>query len=60
MELNKGYFMQLGQMHRITAITDIVFVESSTPKVGNTFRIEDDASRPDETEALRKTENRGW
>ena len=60
MEFGKGYFVQKGQTHRVAAITDIVFVESSTPEVGNTFRIEDDNNRANETEIIRKTQNRGW
>lgn len=60
MEINKGYFVQPGQIHRITAVTDMTFIESSTPETGNTFRLQDDANRPDETEELRHQKNRGW
>lgn len=60
MELNKGYLVVPGQVHRVTAITDIDFIEASTPELGNTFRLEDDSNRPTETEELRKSENRGW
>lgn len=60
MELHKGYHVVPGQVHRVTAITDIDFIEASTPELGNTFRLEDDSNRPTETEELRKTENRGW
>jgi len=59
MELNKGYFMQPGQIHRVTAVSNIVFIESSIPEIGNTFRLEDDNNRPTETEEMRK-EDRGW
>ena len=59
MELNKGYFMQPGQIHRVTAVSDITFIESSISETGNTFRLEDDNNRPTETEAMRKNE-RGW
>ena len=60
MEKEKGYFVRPGQIHRIIAVSDIVFIESSTPETGNTYRLEDDANRTDETEAVRKTANRGW
>lgn len=54
MEINKGYFMRPGQIHRVTAVSDITFIESSTPETGNTFRLEDDSNRPTETEEMRK------
>ena len=54
MEQDKGYFMQPGQVHRVTAISDITFIESSTPETGNTFRLQDDTNRPTETEEMRK------
>lgn len=60
MKLNKGYFISLGQVHRVTAITDVDLIESSTPERGNTFRIEDDSKRTTETEEIRKSVNRGW
>lgn len=60
MELEKGYFVRPGQIHRISALTDIIFIESSTPETGNTFRLEDDAKRTDETESMRQSVNRGW
>jgi len=60
MELYKGYAIVPGQIHRVTAVTDIDFIEASTPEAGNTVRLEDDANRPTETEAMRQTENRGW
>jgi len=56
MELNRGYFVQPGQIHRVIAITDITFIESSTPETGNTFRLEDDNKRATETEEMRKSE----
>lgn len=59
MELDKGYFIQPGQIHRVRAITDIVFIESSLPETGNTFRLEDDSGRKTETEEIRK-KDRGW
>lgn len=60
MEVLKGYHIVPGQVHRITALTDIDVFEASTPELGNTFRLEDDSGRPTETEAVRKKPNRGW
>lgn len=60
MELFEGYHVVPGQIHRVTAITDMDFIEASTPELGNTFRLQDDSNRPTETEDLRKQENRGW
>ena len=56
MELNKGYFIQPGQTHRVFAKTDITFIEASTPETGNTYRLEDDTNRPTETEEMRQEE----
>ena len=60
MELFKGYEVIPGQIHRVTAITDIEFIEASTPEKGNTFRLQDDVGRSTETEDMRKQHNRGW
>ena len=60
MEKEKGYFIRPGQIHRIIAVSDIIVIEPSTAETGNTFRLEDDYSRPTETEELRKEKNRGW
>jgi len=60
MQKEKGYFIRPGQIHRIIAVSDIVVIEPSTAETGNTFRLEDDYSRPTETEAMRKETNRGW
>lgn len=59
MEQGKGYFFRPGQVHRVTALTDIFFIESSTPETGNTYRLEDDNMRTTETEEARN-EERGW
>lgn len=59
-EKNKGYTTKIGQKHRIFAITDCDVLEFSTPESGNTYRLEDDYSRPTETEEMRKEPNRGW
>lgn len=60
MQNNVGYTCSLGQKHRLAAITDCDIIEVSTPEIGNTYRLEDDYSRPTETEEMRKDPNRGW
>ena len=60
MELKKGYQITPPQKHRVEAILDSDIFEVSSPETGNTFRLEDDHSRPHETEDLRKQKNRGW
>lgn len=60
MEPLKGYHIVPGQVHRVTAVTDIDVFEASTPELGNTVRLEDDSGRATETEAMRKKPNRGW
>lgn len=59
MELEEGYFVVPGQIHRVEAVTDMVFIESSTPETGNTYRLEDDSKRETETEEMRN-KTRGW
>jgi len=59
-EENKGYTTQVGQKHRLVGISDCDILEVSTPEIGTTYRLEDDYSRPDETEELRNDPNRGW
>lgn len=60
MELDKGYNIALNQKHRVVTKTDCLIVESSLPETGTTVRVEDDYKRGDETEEIRKLENRGW
>lgn len=60
MQSNAGYTCSLGQKHRLAGITDCEIIEVSTPEIGNTYRLEDDYSRPTETEEMRKDPNRGW
>ena len=60
MEPFKGYTVAVGQKHRVEAIQDSFVFESSLPETGTTIRIEDDYSRPDETEQLRTDPTRGW
>lgn len=55
-----GYTCHIGQKHRLAGITDCDIIEVSTPEFGNTYRLEDDYRRPDETEEIRKDPNRGW
>lgn len=60
MEEGFGYTCQIGQQHRLAAISDCDIIEVSTPEIGNTFRVGDDYKRPTETEEMRKDPNRGW
>lgn len=60
MVLHHGYTITPGTIHRFIAVTDCVTIEVSTPETGNTFRLEDDYSRPNETEVVRQQPNRGW
>jgi len=60
MESLRGYHLKPFQKHRFSAITDCWTVESSTPEIGETVRLEDDYKRGTETEKLRKLPNRGW
>lgn len=60
METGKGYTVIPGQKHRHQAVTDCEVYETSTPEIGNTYRLEDDYARPTETEEMRKDPQRGW
>lgn len=60
LEYGKGYTCEVGQRHRLMGITDCDVVEVSTPEIGITERLEDDYGRQDETEEVRRQENRGW
>lgn len=53
MEKEKGYFIPKGLIHRCQAITDCDILESSTPELGTTVRLQDDYNRRDETEEER-------
>ncbi|MDB5179236.1 MAG: cupin protein [Patescibacteria group bacterium] len=55
-----GYTTKVGQKHRLIGVTDCDIAEFSTPETGTTWRLEDDYSRPDETEELRNSPGRGW
>ncbi|MBI5123415.1 cupin [Candidatus Roizmanbacteria bacterium] len=54
LEYGKGYTCCVGQRHRLVGITNCDVIEVSTPEIGTTYRLEDDYSRPNETEELRK------
>lgn len=60
MESLRGYHVEPFQKHRFCAITDCWTVETSTPEVGDTVRLEDDYKRGTETEEVRKMPHRGW
>lgn len=60
LEPGLGYSCQVGQRHRLVAITDCDIIEVSTPEIGTTHRLEDDYHRLDETEAMRSSADRGW
>jgi len=60
LEYGKGYTCMIGQRHRLVGVTDCDVIEVSTPEIGITERLEDDYSRPNETEEDRKLEDRGW
>ena len=60
LEYGKGYTCNTGQRHRLAGITDCDVIEVSTPEIGITERLEDDYKRPDETEDVRNSPNRGW
>ena len=48
MQLECGYTITPGTVHRLQASSDSVFLEVSTPETGVTERLEDDYSRGDE------------
>lgn len=54
LEPGKGFTCEIGQRHRLHGVTDCDILEVSTPEMGVTWRLEDDYSRPDETEELRR------
>ncbi len=60
MEKGVGYTTSQGQKHRLVGVEVADVLEVSTPEIGNTYRLEDDYSRPTETELMRKDPNRGW
>lgn len=60
MEIKKGYNIPLGIVHRMIGVKNAIILEASTPETGTTYRYQDDYQRPDETESIRKLDNRGW
>ena len=60
MEIKKGYNIPVGTIHRMAGIKNAIILEGSTPETGTTVRYQDDYSRSDETEEIRKQDNRGW
>jgi mannose-6-phosphate isomerase-like protein (cupin superfamily) len=60
METKKGYNIPLGTVHRMIGVKNAIILEASTPETGTTYRYQDDYKRPDETESIRKMDNRGW
>lgn len=60
LQMGIGYTCCIGQRHRLVGITDADIIEVSTPEIGITQRLEDDFKRPDETEEVRNSKNRGW
>jgi mannose-6-phosphate isomerase-like protein (cupin superfamily) len=60
MEKGVGYTVVSFQRHRFEALEDSDIIEVSTPEKGTTYRLEDDYSRTDETEEIRKQPRRGW
>ncbi|PJE66800.1 cupin [Candidatus Shapirobacteria bacterium CG10_big_fil_rev_8_21_14_0_10_36_6] len=55
-----GYTIKPKVVHRFMAITDTVLIEASNSETGTTHRLQDDYSRPDETDEVRNSPNRGW
>lgn len=56
MQAGTGYSTQIGQKHRMKAITDCDVLEVSTPEAGTTWRLDDDYKRPDQTPEERESE----
>ena len=53
MEPGVGYTVLPSRRHRLSAATESIVMEASTPECGVTRRFEDDYGRPDECEADR-------
>ena len=56
----QGYTITPKTVHRFEGITDCQLFETSTGEIGTTVRLQDDYSRPDETDDIRNLPNRGW
>lgn len=53
-----GYDIKPFQKHRFCAITDCWSIETSTPEIGNTVRLEDDYQRNTETQEDRNEQRK--
>lgn len=60
MKQGQGYLVTPMQTHRVVAITECVLFEASEPEKGTTVRVEDDHSRSNEDDEVRKDPKRGW
>ena len=58
LQAGHGYSTVIGQRHRLLGLSDCDVLEVSTPEIGTTYRLEDDYSRPDETEQQRAFERK--
>lgn len=47
MTVGGSFTVRPRQRHRVTALTDLVMIEASTPDVDDVVRLQDDAGRPD-------------
>jgi len=58
MEPGVGYHIAVGQRHRLCASPeeDVTVFEASTPEIGTTWRLEDDYTRPHQTDEQRAKE----
>lgn len=55
-----GYTIKPKIVHRLMALTDTVLIEACNGETGTTHRLQDDYSRPNETNEIRNLPNRGW
>lgn len=60
MDVNQEYTIKPPTIHRFQAVTNCVTAEFATPETGTTIRLEDDYSRPNESDATRLLPDRGW
>ena len=60
MVIKEGYTIPVGTVHRMVGIKNCIILEASTPETGTTVRYQDDYNRSNETEEVRKSDNRGW
>ena len=60
LKINQSYTIPIGTIHRLVGVKNAIIIEASTPETGTTIRHQDDYNRRDETDKLRKENNRGW